>query len=182
MNRRSFIEHLERAMGHRHKRQSTDGLLFLDLDNFEQFNEDAGSGTCDRYLRELAAMLGLRVRQRDALARLAGDTFALFIENCPEPRARKIAEEIREQIAQFQFEWQGGHTLQTTTSGGLLILDSELPERADTLLTQAADLCHTAKTSGRTGSTPPMHCRMPPAILVQTSSWNSSAKPWTTIN
>ena len=148
MNRRSFIEHLERAMGHRHKRQSTDGLLFLDLDNFEQFNEDAGSGTCDRYLRELAAMLGLRVRQRDALARLAGDTFALFIENCPEPRARKIAEEIREQIAQFQFEWQG-HTLQTTTSGGLLILDSELPERADTLLTQAADLCHTAKTSGR---------------------------------
>ena len=148
MNRRSFIEHLERAMGHRHKRQSTDGLLFLDLDNFEQFNEDAGSGTCDRYLRELAAMLGLRVRQRDALARLAGDTFALFIENCPEPRARKIAEEIREQIAQFQFEWQG-QTLQTSTSGGLLILDSELPERADTLLTQAADLCHTAKTSGR---------------------------------
>src|SRR5690606_39428717 len=80
--------------------------------------------------------------------RLAGDTFALFIENCPEPRARKIAEEIREQIAQFQFEWQG-QTLQTSTSGGLLILDSELPERADTLLTQAADLCHTAKTSGR---------------------------------
>jgi diguanylate cyclase (GGDEF)-like protein len=135
-------------MGHRHKRQSTDGLLFLDLDNFEQFNEDAGSGTCDRFLRELAAMLGLRVRQRDALARLAGDTFALFIENCPEPRARKIAEEIREQIAQFKFEWQG-QTLQTSTSGGLLILDSELPERADTLLTQAADLCHTAKTSGR---------------------------------
>ena len=59
--------------------------------------EACRSGTCDRYLRELAAMLGLRVRQRDALARLAGDTFALFIENCPEPRARKIAEEIREQ-------------------------------------------------------------------------------------
>ncbi|MGC8120020.1 EAL domain-containing protein [Marinobacter sp. VGCF2001] len=148
MNRRSFIEHLQRSMSHRQKRKSVDGLLFLDLDNFEQFNEDAGSGTCDRYLRELAAMLGLRVRQRDALARLAGDTFALFIENCPEPRARRIAEEIREQIDQFRFEWQG-QTLQTSTSGGLLILDSELPEQADDLLTQAADLCHTAKTSGR---------------------------------
>jgi diguanylate cyclase (GGDEF)-like protein/PAS domain S-box-containing protein len=148
MNRRSFVEHLERAMKHRHKRQSMDGLLLLDLDSFEQFNEQAGSGTCDRYLRELAGMLGLRVRQRDALARLSGDTFALFIENCPEPRARKIAEEIREQIAQFQFEWQG-RQLQTTTSGGLLMLGTDAPDQPEQLLTQAADLCHTAKTSGR---------------------------------
>lgn len=148
MNRRSFVEHLERAMKHKRKRQSMDGLLLLDLDSFEQFNEQAGSGTCDRYLRELAGMLGLRVRQRDALARLSGDTFALFIENCPEPRARKIAEEIREQIAQFQFEWQG-RQLQTTASGGLLILGTDAPAQPEQLLTQAADLCHTAKTSGR---------------------------------
>ncbi len=148
MNRRSFVEHLERAMKHKRKRQSVDGLLFMDLDGFEQFNDQAGSGTCDRYLRELASMLGLRVRNRDALARLSGDTFALFIENCPEPRARKLADEIREQIAQFQFEWQG-HQLQTTASGGLLILGADTPEAPEQLLTQVADLCHTAKTSGR---------------------------------
>ncbi|MBE0484666.1 MAG: EAL domain-containing protein [Marinobacter sp.] len=148
MNRRSFVEHLERAMKHKLKRQSVDGLLLVDLDNFEHFNEDAGSGTCDRYLRELAGLLGLRVRNRDALARLSGDTFALFIENCPEPRARKLAEEIREQIAQFRFEWQG-RQLQTTASGGLLILSQDAPDAPERLLTQAADLCHTAKTSGR---------------------------------
>jgi len=148
MNRRSFIEHLERAMSHKRKRQTTDGLLFLDLDSFEQFNDIAGSGTCDRYLRELAGMLGLRVRQRDALARLAGDTFALFIENCPESRARKIADDVREQISQFQFEWQG-QLLQTTVSGGLLVMGNGTPEQPELLLTQAADLCHTAKTSGR---------------------------------
>lgn len=148
MNRRAFVEHLERAMSHKRKRDSLDGVLFLDLDSFEQFNEEAGSGTCDRYLRELAGMLSLRVRNRDALARLSGDTFALFIENCPESRARKLAEEIREQIAQFQFEWQG-RQLQTTASGGLLILDQDAPDLPERLLTQAADLCHTAKTSGR---------------------------------
>ncbi|WP_372965054.1 EAL domain-containing protein [Marinobacter sp.] len=148
MNRRSFSEHLERAISHKRKRKSLDGLLFLDLDDFEQFSTIADSGTCDRYLRELASTLGLRVRQRDALARLAGDTFALFIENCPESRARKIAEEMREQIGQFQFEWQGKQ-LQATASGGLLIMDSDAPEQPDILLAQAADLCHTAKTSGR---------------------------------
>ena len=146
MNRRTFVEHLERAM--KRKRDSLDGVLFLDLDSFEHFNEEAGSGTCDRYLRELAGMLSLRVRNRDALARLSGDTFALFIENCPEPRARKLADEIREQIAQFRFEWQG-RQLQTTASGGLLILGQDAPQVPERLLSQAADLCHTAKTSGR---------------------------------
>lgn len=148
LNRRAFIDHLERAMGHRHQRQFTDSLLLLDLDNFERCHDQAGNGACDRYLRELAATLGLRVRQRDALARLAGDTFALHIENCPEPRARKLADEIREQIARFCFEWQG-QQLQTTASGGLLILDSDCPEQPEQLLSQAANLCHTAKSSGR---------------------------------
>lgn len=148
MNRRAFLEHLERTVVHRHNRQFCDSLLVLDLDNFEPFRDTAGSGTCDRYLRALAGTLGLKVRQRDILARLAGDTFALYIENCPEPRARKIAEELRDQISQFQFEWQG-HQLQTTASGGLLILSNDSPEQPEPLLIQAANLCHTAKTSGR---------------------------------
>ena len=148
LNRRAFLEHLERALTHQHRRQFTDSLLLLDLDNFEQCQENTGSGACDRYLRELAATLGLRVRQRDALARLAGDTFALYIENCPEPRVRKLADEIREQIARFQFDWQG-QQLQTTASGGLLILGGEQPEQPEQLLSQAANLCHTAKISGR---------------------------------
>ncbi|WP_323752143.1 EAL domain-containing protein [Marinobacter sp.] len=148
MNRRAFIAHLERAISHRHKRPSVDSLLFLDIDDFDGFSKLADSGTCERYLRELASTLNLRVRKRDALARLGGDTFALFIENCPEARARKIADEVREQIAEFQFEWQQT-TLQTTVSGGLLIIDNDAPEQPETLLSQAADLCHTAKTSGR---------------------------------
>jgi len=148
INRRAFIEHLERALANPHRRQFADHLLLLNLDNFGHYHESAGGGVCDRYLRELATILGLRVRQRDALARLTGDTFALYIENCPEPRARKLADEIRELVARFRFEWQG-QQLQVTASGGLLILGCDRPQQAEQLLSQAADLCHTAKTSGR---------------------------------
>jgi len=148
MNRKAFIARVLRTLEQKSHRQSCDSLLYLDLDEFERFNEVAGSGTCDRYLRELAGNLGVRVRQRDALARLAGDTFALLIENCPEARARKIAQETLDLIGEFVFDWQG-HKLQTTASGGLLILDSDIPRDPEQLLSQAADLCHTAKTSGR---------------------------------
>jgi len=148
MNRKEFIARMLRTLEQKAHRNSCDSLLYLDLDDFERFNDLAGSGTCDRYLRELAGNLGVRVHQRDALARLAGDTFALLIENCPEARARKIAQETLDLIGELVFEWQG-HKLQTTASGGLLIMDSDIPGDPEQLLSQAADLCHTAKTSGR---------------------------------
>lgn len=148
MNRREFIARLLRTLEQKTHRESCDSILYLDLDEFERFNELAGSGTCDRYLRELAGNLGVRVRQRDALARLSGDTFALLIENCPEARARKIADNTLALIGEFVFEWQN-HKLQTTASGGLLVMDKDAPCDPEHLLSQASDLCHTAKTSGR---------------------------------
>ncbi|KAA1172388.1 EAL domain-containing protein [Marinobacter salinexigens] len=148
MNRREFLTRLQRILDQKHQRISCDSLLFIDLDHFEGFNQQAGSGTCDRYLRELAGSLGIRVRQRDALARLSGDTFALLIENCPQPRARELANEIITLIGDFVFESQE-QTIRTTASGGLLILEGKVPGDPEQLLDQAAELCHTAKTSGR---------------------------------
>lgn len=148
MNRREFFARLLRILEQKTHRDSIDSLLYLDLDDFNRFNETAGSGTCDRYLRELAGNLGIRIRQQDTLARLSGDTFVLLIENCPEPRARKIADDIRELVRGFVFEWQGSR-LQTTVSGGLLVIENGFPNDPEKLLIQAADLCHTAKTSGR---------------------------------
>lgn len=148
LNRREFIHRLERLMAQSRMRGSTDSLLFLDLDRFAHFNDTTGSGACDRYLRELAGALGAKVRQRDALARLAGDTFALLVENCPEAEARKVADNVLELVREFVFEWQGKQ-LQTTASAGLLILDERAPTEPEQLLSQAADLCHTAKIAGR---------------------------------
>jgi len=148
INRKTFLNRLKRSLQQKARRDGADSLLYLDLDSFESFNEMAGHGVGDRYLRELASNLGVKVRQRDALARLSGNTFALLIENCPEARARKIADEILELIRNFVFNWQDKQ-LQTTASGGLLFMGGNTPSDPEQLLTQAADLCHTAKTSGR---------------------------------
>jgi diguanylate cyclase len=148
MNRKAFLCRLKRSLQQKARRDGADSLLYLDLDSFESFNEMADQGVGDRYLRELASNLGVKVRQRDALARLSGNTFALLIENCPEARARKIADDILDMIRNFAFNWQGSQ-LQTTASGGLLFMGGSAPSDPEQLLTQAADLCHTAKTSGR---------------------------------
>lgn len=147
-NRREFIARLQRSLEHKGGEVSDRSLLYLNLDAFEHFNSVAGNGACDRYLRELASTLDVRSRPQDTVSRLSGDTFALLIENCTEPAARKLADDILKIIQSFTFEWQG-HQLRTTASGGLLIMGSNTPADPEQLLGQAADLCHDAKTSGR---------------------------------
>lgn len=147
-NRREFTARLQRSMEEVEEHTGENCLLYLNLDAFGHFNSIAGNGACDRYLRELASSLDIRRRPQDTVARLSGDTFALLIENCTESAARKHAEDILNLIRSFVFEWQG-HQLQTTASGGLLIMGKDTPTDPEQLLSQAADLCHDAKTSGR---------------------------------
>jgi diguanylate cyclase (GGDEF)-like protein len=148
LNRREFLARLDRTLRQKRRKSLVGSLLYLDLDDFDKFNEEAGNSAGDRYLRGLAGSLGIKVRQRDALARLSGDTFVLLMENCPESRARQIAGELIQHIRDYRLEWQG-HDLHTTATGGLLILDGESDQEPEQLLVQAADLCHTARIAGR---------------------------------
>ncbi|MGO1463350.1 MAG: EAL domain-containing protein [Marinobacter sp.] len=147
-NRREFTARLQRTMEEKEETAASSGLLYLNLDAFGDFNAIAGNGACDRYLRELASSLEIRSRPQDTVSRLSGDTFALLIESCTETDARKLADDILDLIRSFVFEWQG-HQLQTTASGGLLIMSTHTPANPEQLLCQASDLCHGAKTSGR---------------------------------
>ncbi|MGO1692488.1 MAG: EAL domain-containing protein [Marinobacter sp.] len=147
-NRREFTARLHRSMKEKDETATDSSLLYLNLDAFGHFNAIAGNGACDRYLRELASSLDIRSRPQDTISRLSGDTFALLIEGCTEPEARKLAEDALNLIRSFVFEWHG-HQLQTTASGGLLVMGKDTPADPEQLLSQAADLCHQAKTSGR---------------------------------
>ncbi|MEQ5836632.1 EAL domain-containing protein [Marinobacter sp. NFXS9] len=149
LNRRELLRRLQRAIDQTAGDSPGHALLFLDLDHVTRFNDSAGAGACDRYLRELAGMLGTRIRHRDALARVSADKFALILDRCAEPEARKVARNLCDHIGEFVFEWQG-QPLQTTASGGLVpFARGQAPTRAEELLTLAADLCQTAKNAGR---------------------------------
>lgn len=147
LNRREFVVRLQRLVQNSQQHQTSHGLLYLDLDHFSDFNDQAGNGAGDHYLRALAASLGTRIRQRDTLARLSGDTFAVLIENCSRAQLRKVADSIMAHIADFSFDWQG-QPLATTASAGLLHLIAPSPLDPERLLDQAADLCQSAKAAG----------------------------------
>lgn len=155
LNRRELLSRVKRAIEITQTRGTPQALLYLDLDDLNPMNESAGPGASDAYLRELATQLSLKVRQRDSLARVAGDKLAVLLDNCSEAEARKVADNLRQQIEQFTHVWQE-KTLQTTVSGGLVPILASLPTtlsttgtaNAEDVLIIAADLCQAAKSAG----------------------------------
>jgi diguanylate cyclase (GGDEF)-like protein len=73
-----FVELAEQAVRDRADDELV-ALLFLDLDRFKQLNEELGHFDADQVLREIAARLQEAAPPTAAVARFAGDEFALLL-------------------------------------------------------------------------------------------------------
>ena len=80
-NRLLFMDRLTRAIGDANRNKSSVGLLFIDLDNFKNFNDSMGHGFGDHILIAFAHRLDSLAREMDTVARLSGDEFVIIIEN-----------------------------------------------------------------------------------------------------
>ena len=80
-NRFLFMDRLTKAIADANRNKSSVGLLFIDLDNFKNFNDSMGHGFGDHILIAFADRLSSLAREVDTVARLSGDEFVLIIEN-----------------------------------------------------------------------------------------------------
>jgi len=85
-NRHYFRSRLRHAVQRAHRRGSTFAVLFADLDRFKEVNDRHGHDAGDRVLQMVASRLTEVVRKVDSVARLAGDEFAILLEDAPSDR------------------------------------------------------------------------------------------------
>ncbi len=80
-NRDSFNQKLDEMINecHRYKRQFA--LLFIDLDNFKQINDEYGHLVGDQILKSVGSRLNVFNRGSDFVARYGGDEFVLLAPN-----------------------------------------------------------------------------------------------------
>jgi GGDEF domain-containing protein len=78
-NRHAFIEGLSEAMQRMTRDRTQIAVLYLDIDKFKEINDAADHAGGDQVLREIGARIKLTLRDRDLLARLSGDEFAIAL-------------------------------------------------------------------------------------------------------
>ncbi len=92
-NRAFFHEQLEHAVSVRKEDDQETALVFVDLDEFKQVNDQFGHIVGDEVLATLGARLKSVIRAGDSVARLGGDEFAVLIASVDEPaEAASVAE------------------------------------------------------------------------------------------
>lgn len=134
----------EVELAKRHQRQLS--MLMLDLDHFKRVNDTHGHSMGDKALKEAANVIAQCIRQTDMCFRYGGEEFLVLLSNAHQGGAIRIAERIRESIAQLRFQSPKGDFGISASIGTATLRHNET---CDQLLERADQAMYTAKHSGR---------------------------------
>jgi diguanylate cyclase len=124
-------------------------LLIIDIDHFKSFNDNHGHQAGDVVLQAVANKIKDVVkRPSDAVTRYGGEEFTVLLPNTPKEGAYKVAERVRQSVAELRVTWQQ-QSLSVNVSIGLACCIPSHHEGEDMLLKQADDFLYVAKDQGR---------------------------------
>lgn len=123
-------------------------VLLLDLDHFKGVNDSHGHLAGDQVLREVAGSLRAGVREGDLLGRFGGEEFVALLPGADAHETARVAERLRDHVAQLVVRLRDGHAVRVTVSIGVAV--SRTGELGVPDLLAAADYCmYQAKAAGR---------------------------------
>ncbi|MBN1238937.1 MAG: EAL domain-containing protein, partial [Gammaproteobacteria bacterium] len=147
VNRAEFERRLEAALKSARGEATGHVVSYLDLDRFKVVNDSCGHIAGDNLLREIASLLKDKVRDSDTVARVGGDEFAMLLAGCPLDKARQIADDVCQAIADYHFSWQD-QVFDIGVSIGMVEVGHESTS-AEAVISAADSACYVAKQQGR---------------------------------
>jgi diguanylate cyclase (GGDEF)-like protein len=122
-------------------------VVLVDIDGMGTINATHGTAIGDAVLRELALRMRVRVREADAIGRVAGDAFLAVLPHTDEKGATVFAEAIRDRATQRPVSTGKGE-VEVTVSIGVTTMRSRQEISADTLLSWADEAVSSARAGG----------------------------------
>jgi len=147
INRREFERRLDEAMDSAHSEEAVHMLFYMDLDRFKAVNDSCGHLAGDNMLREVASLIREQVRDSDFVGRLGGDEFGALLIGCPIDKARQIASDICNAVADYRFVWKD-KIFNIGVSIGLVEI-SHVSGALQDVMSAADSACYVAKQQGK---------------------------------
>ncbi|ESR24196.1 diguanylate cyclase [Lutibaculum baratangense] len=146
-NRRDFEQELIRARSGPGGAERSVAMIFLDLDDFKKINDRYGHAAGDEALRVFGGILGRHAAERQTVARIGGEEFAILLPDHDLPEACRLADGVMEALRGARVEY-GSAAFSMTASGGVACFSTPLPE-VDDMLRAADEALYEAKHGGR---------------------------------
>lgn len=116
-NRRAFMRRLSWAITMQQRYGHPSVILFFDLNDFKQINDQYGHAAGDLAIRHVSELLSHTLRESDFLARIGGDEFAVIMYYADEAAAKRRGAKIAEKLAKTPFA-VGDQSLAITAAYG----------------------------------------------------------------
>jgi diguanylate cyclase (GGDEF)-like protein/PAS domain S-box-containing protein len=147
-NRARFNDLLKMRVGRKQSNKDQNfAVLLLDVDRFKLVNDSLGNPSGDQLLVQIAQRIQTCMRQGDVLSRVAGDEFAVLLDDVSgEEEACSVATRIQQSLA-ISFNLFGQEVYITMSIG--IALGTGYSEPVSDVLRDAETAMHNAKARGK---------------------------------
>ena len=143
LNRRSFLEGVQREFDRARRYGGTLGLAVCDIDRFKTVNDTYGHETGDAVLKQFSVLLQGQMRKSDLFGRWGGEEFVVMVPQTEADELRALAEKLQACVQAADFPEAGS----ITCSIGAAKMRSE--DTFDSLFKRADEALYRAKSEGR---------------------------------
>lgn len=145
-NRRAFAEHLSEAMSRMERDGTHIAVICLDIDKFKEINDANEHGGGDQVLREIGSRIKGTLRERDIIARLGADEFAIALVDIT--NLGDVMAFMNRLVAALRLPFHvSGKEILLTTSVGIALAPAD-GDTASTVLRHATIALSRAKGDG----------------------------------
>ncbi len=146
LNRRGLEASLRVSLARAQRLDLPTSAVAIDIDHFKNVNDSFGHDTGDHVLRLVAGIISRCCRGSDVVSRIGGEEFLVVLPDTRLPEARRVAERLRESIAEHPL-WVDEQRIPVTVSLGVASARGDV--ELDKLLHQADSAMYLAKRNGR---------------------------------
>ena len=151
-NRRYFDRKIAEEIDRVRRYERDLSLIYLDMDNLKEINDELGHDQGDLVLKEIARLIHQSSRRIDVVCRWGGDEFILILPETSLEEAKSKAENIRALIAEYPFpridSGEDDKPVSVSVSVGVANLDHEETDPAS-LFKKVDEAMYRAKENGK---------------------------------
>lgn len=147
VNRGHAMEVIETELQRARRSHHPVSMILFDVDRFKQVNDQHGHLCGDAVLAQIGARVRSALRGADLKCRYGGEEFLVLLPDTPVEGARRVAENLRAEIASIRIPWNGGQIGVTSSFGVAAAVPDELDPKH--VIARADEALYRAKREGR---------------------------------